>query len=106
MATLTVQTAAAGAALTFAAAAAGGDAVPQGVGHGGWHLPVVLVVRNAHTAAQTVTVEGLAAVSVPANTGLVVVPVVGGAYGTLHPVTYSGVTALTVAAARLTDPLE
>ncbi len=105
MAVLTVQDASAGASVTMSAAAAGGDTIGQGVEAGGWQLPVVLVVRNAHTSAQTVTVAGMAGVSVPANTGVAVIPVTGQPYGKARAVTYSGVTALTVAAVRLTSPL-
>lgn len=108
MAALTVQDGSAGyAAASFAAASGGGDTVAGGVIDGGWHLPVVLLVKNADTTATNVTVGSLAAVSVPATTGVAVIPVVGGgvSYGTAVPVTYSKVTSLTVAAVRLTPPL-
>lgn len=107
MAALTVQDGSAGfAAATLGAAAAGGDTVEGGAFDGGWHLPVVLLVRNADTTATNVTVGTLPAVSVPATTGVAVIPVVaGGRYGIPVAVTYSKVTSLTVAAVRLTNPL-
>lgn len=109
MAAITVQDGSggwAGNAAAFTAANAGGDTVAGGIEAGGWHIPVVLLVRNGHTSAQTVTVGNLAAVSVPATTGTAVIPVIGSPYGGAVAVTYSGVTSLTVAAARLTSPLE
>lgn len=105
MANLAIQDASAGAVITFAAAAAGGDTVAQGTEQGGWHLPVVLVVKNGDIAAKTVTVAGMAAVNVPAS-GEAVIPVEGGPYGVLRNITYSAVTSVTVAAVRLTNPLE
>lgn len=101
MAVLTLQDASGGiAALAMAAASGGGDQVPAGFG-GGWELPVVLVARNGHTADQTVTVDGKPFV-VPQGGGIAVIPVRGEAkFGTLKNITYSGVTALTVGAARL-----
>lgn len=106
MANLAIQDASAGAAITFTAAAAGGDTIAQGTEQGGWHLPVVLIVKNASVAAVTVTVAGMAGVNVPATTGEAVIPVEGGPYGVLRGITYSAVTSVTVAALRLTNPLE
>jgi hypothetical protein len=106
MAALTIQDGSAGyAAASFGAANAGGDTVAGGVKGGGWHLPVVLLVKNGDATATNVTVGSLAALSVPAS-GTAVIPVVGSPYGTAVPVTYSKVTSLTVAAVRLTGPLE
>lgn len=105
MANLAVQDISAGAAYTTAAATAGGDTIAQGTEQGGWHLPVVLVVENAGVGAQTVTVAGMAGVNVPAS-GRAAIPVEGGAYGKLRNITYSAVTSVTVAALRLTNPLE
>jgi hypothetical protein len=109
MAALTVQQGPSGwggNAAAFAAATAGGDTVAGGVGHGGWHLPVVLLVRNGDATATNVTVGSLPALSVPATTGVAVIPVIGSqAYGDSVAVTYSKVTSLTVAAVRLTSPL-
>jgi hypothetical protein len=101
MALLAVQDAREGAAVTPAAASAGGDTIPQGTRAGGWDLGVVLVARNGHTSAQTVTVAGMTGVSVPANGGVAVIPVFGIYKGDVRGVTYSGVTALVVAAYRL-----
>lgn len=117
MATLTVQDIPlGGAAATYGAAAAGGDLfAPRASGPG---AAVLLHVKNGHTAAQTVTVDdpvsrdpGSAsafnpdvAVSVPAS---------GERFILLKPIerfvnadgnvslTYSGVTALTLAVLRL-----
>lgn len=105
MAALTVENGSAGVAPTFGAAAGGGDTVAGGVMDGGWHLPVVLLVKNGDTTATNVTVGALPAVSVPATTGLAVIPVISSPYGTAVAVTYSKVTSLTVAAVRLTSPL-
>lgn len=105
MAALTVNDGSAGTALTFVAAGAG-DTVAGGVKEGGWHLPVVLLVKNADTTPTNVTVGSLSAVSVPATSGTAVIPVLGSPYGVAVAVTYSKVTSLTVAAARLTAPLE
>lgn len=105
MAALTVQDGSAGIAATFTAAAGGGDTVAGGIADGGWHLPVVLLVKNADTTATNVTVGSLPVVSVPATTGTAVIPVIGSPYGAPVAVTYSKVTSLTVAAVRLTSPL-
>lgn len=105
MAALNVENGSAGVSATFVAANAGGDTVAGGVMDGGWHLPVVLLVKNADTTATNVTVGSLPAVSVAATSGTAVIPVIGSPYGTAVAVTYSKVTSLTVAAARLTSPL-
>lgn len=106
MATLTLQDASSGASISTVAASAGGDDIPQGIETGGWHLPVVLFVNNAAASAVTVTVAGMTGVSVPAG-GRALIPVAGGhGYGNLRNVTYSAATSVTVAAARLTGPLE
>jgi hypothetical protein len=104
MAAVAVQDGSAGIAPTYGAAAAG-DTVAGGVAEGGWHLPVVLLVRNADATTTDVTVAGLAAVTVPATTGSAVIPVRVGKYGDPVAVTYSKTTSLTVAAVRLTSPL-
>lgn len=86
---------------TFTAATAGGDTMPGGTAGAGWSLPIVLVVKNAHTASWTVTVADHPAVVVPAG-ATAVIPVSGGVYyKAIKAITYSGVTALTVAAVRL-----
>ncbi len=101
MAVLALQEASAGLqSVTFAAAAAGGDSVPSGVKASAWELPVVLIVRNAHTAAQNVIVDGVTYI-VPLTSGVAVIPIRAAKVGELKPVTYSGVTALTVAAVHL-----
>lgn len=92
----------AGAEVTWASAAGGGDTVPVGNGR-------ILLVRNGHSAAQTVTVatpgtvRGLAiadvAESVTENGGLFVMPLTDEYRGSngRASLTYSGVTALQVA---------
>lgn len=106
MALLALQDANNGLDLAFAAAAGGGDTIPQGAESGGWALPVVLVVKNGGAGAITVTVAGLpAGVSIAAG-GTGIFPVVGGIYGVARAITYSGVTSVTVAAARLTGVQE
>jgi hypothetical protein len=88
------------------AASAGGDTIDTAqTAAGGWQRPVVLVVRNGDATATNVTVGSLAAVSVPATTGVAVIPVLVGQSGVPVPVTYSKVTSLTVNAVRLTSPL-
>jgi hypothetical protein len=93
-------------AVTLTPATGGGDTVAAGARVGGWDLPVALIVRNGHTAVQTVTVTGHAARSVPANGGIAVIPVftAGTGYGVVKSISYSGVTALTVGAVRLGPP--
>lgn len=87
--------------VTFAAANAGGDTVVGGSSAAGWGQPVLLLVRNTHTASWVVTVAGHPPVTVPATTGFAVVPVHGQPHGAVKAITYSGVTALTVAAVRV-----
>ena len=60
---------------------------------------------NADASSTNVTVGSLPAVTVPATTGVAVIPVIGSPYGAAVPVTYSKLTSLTVAAVRLTSPL-
>lgn len=106
MAAVTVQDGSAGYAAASFNAAANSDTVAGGAKEAGWHLPVVLLVKNADATATNVTVGSLPAVSVPATSGVAVIPVVGAPYGAAVPVTYSKLTSLTVAAVRLTSPLE
>lgn len=101
MAALTVQDASAGLQdVVMSAAAGGGDTIAGGSRASGWDLGVFLLVRNTDAATKTVTVNGVAYV-VPATTGIAVIPVYAAAYGTVRAVTYSAVTALTVAAVRI-----
>lgn len=103
MAVLTVQDVGDGLdAVSLVAASAGGDQVPQGIENANHHLDgVFLLVDNAHTAAQTVTVANRPQVSVPAG-ALAVIPCNKGVYaGNLLDVTYGSVTALTVGAVRV-----
>lgn len=102
MAVLSVQDASAGLAPTFVAATAGGDTVSTvGTGDGGgWTLGLFILVRNADAAAKTVTVEGMAPLSVPAA-GEGVIPVRVKHFGAAATITYSAVTSVTVAAVRL-----
>jgi hypothetical protein len=86
--------------LTMTAATGGGDTIVPGSAAGGWRTGTVLVVRNAHTGDQTVTVAGHPAVIV-ANTGGIAVIPVHGLGRQAKAVTYSGVTALTVGACNL-----
>jgi hypothetical protein len=102
MAAIALQEAAGGnQSVTFAAANAGGDTVAGGSRGGGWDLATLLLVKNAHTGSWVVTVAGHPPVTVPATTGFAVVPVYGQPNGAVKAVTYSGVTALTVAAIRV-----
>lgn len=107
MAALTVVDGSAGfQTATLGTPAAGGDTVtPGGFSAGGWHIPVVLVVKNADGTATNVTVGALPAVAVPATTGVAVIPVIGNTAGAPVAITYSKVTSLTVTAVRLTSPL-
>lgn len=106
MAALTVRDASAGLAVAnLDTPAGGGDTIATGVAAGGWHLPVVLIVRNADATSTNVTVGSLPAVVVGATTGTAAIPVVGSPYGAAVAVTYSKVTSLTVGAFRLTNPL-
>lgn len=101
MALLALQDASAGLEnVTFTAAAGGGDTIAGGTRGAGWDLSVILIVRNGDVATKTVTVNGTAYV-VPATTGVAVIPVYAGTWGTVKAVTYSAVTSLTVAAVRV-----
>jgi hypothetical protein len=101
MAVIAVENGEAGiAGLTFTAATGGGDTVTGGHSQGGWSADVVIVVaKNAHTAAQTVTVAGHPPIAVAPSGGIGIIPVHGGIGA--KAVTYSGVTALTVGAFNL-----
>lgn len=107
MAILAVQDASSGAAVTLAAAAAGGDQIPAGTAAGGWRGGAMLLVRNANVgAARTVTVAqqpgAAVVVEIPAS-GFAVIPVNRIYQGQLVDVTYSNSAAdLTVAAVRAT----
>ncbi|MEU5938643.1 hypothetical protein ABZ807_05545 [Micromonospora sp. NPDC047548] len=101
MALLATQDAAAGLAnVARVAANGGGDTVAAGSRAAGWDLGVFLLVQNADATATTVTVDGVP-YSVPATTGLAVIPVYRTTAGTIVAVTYSKVTTLTVAAVQL-----
>jgi hypothetical protein len=82
------------------AANAGGDTVLSGIDNAGHVLDgVYVLVDNAHTGSHTVTVNGVAYV-VP-NGEIHALPANRGVYpGSSIAVTYSAVTALTVAAFR------
>jgi hypothetical protein len=103
MATLTVQDVGDGLAdVTFAAAAAGGDAVPAGIENANHHLDgVFLLINNGGAGAINVTVANRALVAVGAG-DIGMIPCNRGVYpGNLIGVTYSGVTTVTVAAVRI-----
>jgi len=78
----------------------GGDTIQAGVRAGGWELPIILVVKNTDAATKTVTVDGVAYI-VPATTGFAIIPIRRGIGNVIVPVTYSGVTGVTVGALRL-----
>lgn len=104
MAALTVQevTDAGLANITFTAAAGGGDTVVGAVRAGGWDsATVALIVRNADAATKNVTVGTNAPITVPATTGMAIIPIVAGFDLAATAVTYSAVTSVTVAAVRL-----
>lgn len=106
MAAITVQTVPAGglASVTFAAANGGGDTVATGGKRaGGWDSDLVLlIVRNTNAATRDVTVGGGTAVTVPATTGVSVIPVYSeGVNDPTVAVTYSAVTNVDVAAVRI-----
>lgn len=102
MATLALQDASAGLGnVAFVAAAGGGDACPGGAEAGGWALPVALIVRNGGAGSINVTVGGLPLAAVPAAATAIFPVAVGQKVGALVPVTYSGVTTVTVAAVKL-----
>lgn len=106
MATLVVQDAPVTGldSVTFVAATALGDDAPTGGG-------VLLLVRNTDATAKTVTVDtpgtvrGLTVenpdMTVPATTGLAIMPLVRQIFGASAAITYSAVTGVTVAAVRL-----
>lgn len=104
MAAIAVQDAAGGGVLdvTFTAANSGGDTVAVGSRAGGYNLKTVyLLVKNGHTADQTVTIDGTAYVVPFGATKVAMLPAFRGVYGGSVNVTYSGVTALTVGAVRI-----
>lgn len=106
MAVIAVQNATAGAGgvldVTFTAATAGGDTVAVGSRAGGHNLGTVyLLYKNAHTADQTVTVDGTAYVVPFGATKVAMIPAFRGVYGGSVNITYSGATALTVGAVRI-----
>jgi hypothetical protein len=101
MAVIAVENAKDGiAGVTFTAATGGGDTIVPGSAAGGWRTGTVLVVKNGHTATQTVTVAGHPAIAAAANGGIAIIPV-HGLGKQAKAVTYSGVTALTVGAVNL-----
>lgn len=103
MATIAVQEVGDGLAdVAFVAANAGGDDVPSGIQNANFGLdPVVLLVANGDAASHTITVQGLSPVVVAAG-DTAAIPVNRGVYpGSLVPVTYDGVTSVTVAAIKL-----
>jgi hypothetical protein len=101
MALLAVQNATAGLQdVVFSAATGGGDTAPAGTRAAGWDLGVFLVVNNRDAASKTVTVDGTAYV-VPLTTGVAIIPLYAGTYGTVKAITYSAVTSLFVAAVRV-----
>jgi hypothetical protein len=98
MAVIAIQEAYAGNLdVTYTAANSGGDTIVGGSRGGGHSLPVVLIAKNGHNAAQTVTVAGLGAYVIAAGDEAHI-PVTGGVNLRTRAVTYSGVVSLTVAA--------
>lgn len=106
MAVLTVEDASSGLqSVTMNAASGGGDSVAAGVKIGGWELPVLIVVRNTDAASKVVTVQGTG-YTVPATTGIAVIPIRNSMkYGDSVAVTYSATTGVTVGVVRLSSPL-
>lgn len=101
MAVIPVQEAEGGVqSVTLQAANGGGDTAASGSMSGGWELPNILVVKNTDAATKTVTVDGVAYI-VPATTGFAVIPIRRNLAGIAVPVTYSGVTGVTVGVLRL-----
>ncbi|OLF07752.1 hypothetical protein BLA60_25825 [Actinophytocola xinjiangensis] len=104
MAAITIQnvTNAGNADVAFAAANSGGDTIAGGTRSvGGWELETVaLIAINGHSGSQTVTVGGVAVPIAAGDTAVIPVPNEGLNDASVA-VTYSGVTALTVAAIRL-----
>jgi hypothetical protein len=90
------------ASVSFVSANAGGDVIPAGIHNAGFELDgVALLVKNASAGSLNVTVQGVVT-AVPAGAAPAVIPVNRGVYpGTQTPITYSGVTSLTVAAVRI-----
>jgi hypothetical protein len=107
MADIAVQDVPAGglANVTFTAAAAS-QTVPAGAGTkqmGGYDLhSVFAIVRNTDAATKDVTIGGGSPVTVPATTGVAIIPVGNtGVNGAAQAITYSATTNVTVALVRL-----
>lgn len=101
MALLTINDASAGLqSAPLVAAAGGGDTIEPGARNAGWTTGVFLVVRNADTTTTDVTVNGVV-YTVPANTGLAIIPVSAFYPKNAKAITYSKVTSLTVGAFQL-----
>lgn len=105
MAALTIQDvpAAGLASVAFVSAAGGGDTVAFGTKQmaGYEQYSVVLIARNTDAATKDVTVGGVT-VTVPATTGVAIVPVPNeGLNDPSVAVSYSAVTNVTVAAVRI-----
>lgn len=101
MALLTTQDASAGlASVATVAASGGGDTVTPGARSGGWGTGVFLVVRNTDAASKDVTVRGVV-YTVPATTGLAIIPISGVYPNNPVPVTYSAVTNLAVGVVQI-----
>lgn len=106
MAAITVQTVPEGglASVTFAAANGGGDTVATGGKRaGGWDSDLILlIVRNTNAATRDITVGSNPAVTIPATTGVSVIPVYSeGVNDASVAVAYSAVTNVDVAAVRV-----
>jgi hypothetical protein len=106
MAALTIQDApkAGLANAAFTACNAGGDTVAAGSKQAaGWDLhTVILIVRNTNAATRDVTVGALAPVTVPATTGVSIIPVPNeGINDASVAISYSAVTNLDIAAVRI-----
>lgn len=90
------------ASVTLTPAAGGGDSVFGGYRAAGHDLGILLVVRNADASSTDVTVPGYSsAFTVPATTGVALIPIFGGYYGATKAITYSKVTSLTVGSVKL-----
>ena len=104
MAAITVQDVPASglADCSFASANGGGDTIAGGTkSYGGWEQSTVaLIAINGHSSAQTVTCGGVAVPVAAGDTAIIPVPNEGLNDASVA-VTYSGVTALTVAAVKL-----
>lgn len=107
MADLTIQDVPAGGlANVTKTAAAAGQTIPANTGTrsmGGWESEsVFLIAFNTDVATRDVTVGGQAAVTVPANTGVAVIPVLNpGVNGAAQAVAYSAVGNVSVALCRV-----